>query len=106
MDGSKRGGWVRKLSFRPDGMGLSAPAPALAGARRFQHGGFREVREVREESNPNYEPKFFQKKKNKNCVCENLYRCMSQKLPELPELPGAMQTTDFGPARTGADGAP
>ena len=28
------------------------------------------------------------KRESKNCVCENLYRCKSQKLPELPALPG------------------
>jgi len=94
MDGSERGGWVRKLSFRPDRMGLSMPAPALASARCFQQVGFREVRE---DSNPNYEPIFFKEKKAKNCVRENLYRCMSQKLPELPALPGTMQTAAFAP---------
>jgi hypothetical protein len=61
----------------------------------FSTVGFREVREAREDSSPNYEPTFLKKRKQKR-VLKNSYGPMSQKLPELP---GAMQTTDFGPWR-------
>ena len=49
--------------------------PALAGARRFQQGGSREVREVREDSSHNYEPIFQKRKKQKNMrarICTDL----------------------------------
>jgi hypothetical protein len=45
-------------------MGLSEEAAAFAGVQRFQHVGFREVREAREDSSPNYEPTFFKKRQN------------------------------------------
>ena len=87
MDGSKSGGRVRKLSFRPDRMWVSTPAPALAGARRFQHGGFREVREVREDSNPNYEPTFFKKEKAKIVCVKICTDVRAKNFPNFPHFP-------------------
>jgi hypothetical protein len=87
MDGSKPGGRVRKLSFRPDRMWVSTPAPALAGARRFQHGGFREVREVREDSSPNYEPTFFKKEKAKIVCVKICTDVRAKNFPNFPHFP-------------------